>query len=125
MPPRPRMPPGHPGPPHHELEARLERSRLDPTEEPAFFRSLLEATVYVHAPVSDDSKHLRLVQFRHPDGFDAIPFFTSLQNSRCHSHQQNFLMIYCGLISFGHMRVLSSLLGRPLSFTRMVGQLGR
>jgi len=64
------------------LEARLERSRLDPTEEPAFFRSLLEATVYVHAPVSDDSKHLRLVQFRHPDGFDAIPFYTSLQKAQ-------------------------------------------
>lgn len=82
MPRRPRMPLGRPGPPHQELEARLERSRLDPTEEPAFFRSLLEATVYAHAPASDDSTYLRLVQFRHPDGFDAIPFFTSPQKGQ-------------------------------------------
>ncbi|OZB67337.1 SseB family protein [Stenotrophomonas acidaminiphila] len=82
MPRRPRMPPGRPGPLRHELEARLERSRLDPAEEPAFFRSLLEATVYAHAPASDDSKYLRLVQFRHPDGFDAIPFFTSPQKAQ-------------------------------------------
>ncbi len=59
MPRRPRMPPDRQGPPHRELEAQLERSRLDPTEEPAFFRSLLEATVYIHVPVSDDSKHIR------------------------------------------------------------------
>lgn len=79
---RPRMPRGRPAPSHHELEARLERSRLDPAEEPAFFRSLLEATVYIHVPVSDDSKHVRVVQFRHPDGFDAIPFFTSPQKAQ-------------------------------------------
>ena len=60
----------------------MERLRIDPAQEPAFFRRLLEATVYVHVPVSDDSKNLRLVQFRHPDGFDAIPFFTSLQKAR-------------------------------------------
>ena len=38
----------------------------------------MDAIVYVHAPVSDDARTPRLVQFRHPDGFDAIPFFTSL-----------------------------------------------
>jgi len=61
-----------------ELEACLARARSNPAEEPAFFRRLLRATVYTHAPASDDSGKIRLVQFRHPDGFDAIPFFTSL-----------------------------------------------
>jgi len=65
-----------------ELEAWLERSRTDPGEESAFFRRLLESTVYAHAPASDDSGRLRLVQFRHPDGFDAIPFFTSMAKAQ-------------------------------------------
>jgi len=65
-----------------ELEAWLERSRSDPAQEPAFFRRMLESTVYAHAPASDDSGKLRLVQFRHPDGFDAIPFFTSMAKAR-------------------------------------------
>ncbi len=60
-----------------ELERRLERVREHRDEEPAFFRSLLEATVYAHAPVSDDHPRLRLIQFQHPDGFSAMPFFTS------------------------------------------------
>ena len=60
-----------------ELEIRLERAREHREEEPAFFRSLLEATVYAHAPQSDDHPRLRFIQFRHPDGFDALPFFTS------------------------------------------------
>lgn len=65
-----------------ELEAWLERSRANPAEEPAFFRRLLDALVYVHVPVSDDSGKTRLVQFRHPDGFDAIPFFTAWEKAR-------------------------------------------
>ncbi|QND81016.1 SseB family protein [Pseudoxanthomonas mexicana] len=96
MPRRPRMPPGRPGLPHHELEALLERSRLDPTEEPAFFRSLLDATVYIHVPVSDDSKHIRVVQFRHPDGFDAIPFFTSPQKAQFASSRAVRIVELCG-----------------------------
>lgn len=65
-----------------DLEAWLERARDHPAEEPAFFRALLDATVYVHAPASDDSGKVRLIQFRHPDGFDAIPFFTSLRKAQ-------------------------------------------
>lgn len=76
----PRTTPGNPS--EVELEAWLVRARENPAEEPAFFRRLLDATVYVHAPASDDSGKLRLVQFRHPDGFDAIPFFTSLQKAQ-------------------------------------------
>ena len=36
-----------------EVEALLERARLNP-EQPEFFRCLLDATVYAHAPISDD-----------------------------------------------------------------------
>jgi hypothetical protein len=73
---------GRKRPPGVDLEAWLERVREHPAEEPAFFRALLDATVYVHAPASDDSGKVRLVQFRHPDGFDAIPFFTSLAKAQ-------------------------------------------
>jgi hypothetical protein len=45
----------------------------------------MDAIVYVHAPVSDDAQKVRLVQFRHPDGFDAIPFFTSLDKAQAAS----------------------------------------
>lgn len=60
-----------------ELEERLERARGNPEEDQEFFRYLLEATVYAHVPTSDDAAKLRLIQFKHPDGFDALPFFTS------------------------------------------------
>ncbi|WP_396614788.1 SseB family protein [Lysobacter soli] len=65
-----------------DLEAWLERVREHPAEEPAFFRALLDATVHVHAPASDDSGKVRLVQFRHPEGFAAIPFFTSMEKAQ-------------------------------------------
>ena len=65
-----------------ELERRLERARVYREEEPAFFRCLLDAWVYAHAPLSDEHPRVRLVQFRHPDGFDAIPFFTSETKAR-------------------------------------------
>lgn len=65
-----------------ELERRLEQARLNRELEPAFFRGLLDARVYAHAPVSDDHPRLRLLQFRHPDGFLAVPFFTSLEKAR-------------------------------------------
>ena len=60
-----------------ELERLLERARAHQEEEPAFFRCLLDAWVYAHVPLSDDHPRVRLVQFRHPDGFFAVPFFTS------------------------------------------------
>lgn len=60
-----------------ELDRHLGRAREHREEEPAFFRRLLCATVYAHAPISDDYQKLRLIQFRHPTGFYAVPFFTS------------------------------------------------
>lgn len=60
-----------------ELEERLEQARGNPEAEQEFFRCLLDATVHAHASISDDSGKFRLIQFKHPDGFDALPFFTS------------------------------------------------
>jgi hypothetical protein len=60
-----------------ELEERLERARGNPVAEQEFFQVLLDATVYAHVPISDDSANIRMILFRHPAGFDASPFFTS------------------------------------------------
>ncbi|MGR4875904.1 SseB family protein [Pseudoxanthomonas sp. LARHCG66] len=64
-----------------ELEDRFEQGKRSHLNEERFFTCLLRARVYVHVPISDDSKNVRLIQFRHPDGFDAIPFFTSSQRA--------------------------------------------
>lgn len=65
-----------------ELERRLELARTNRDEEQAFFRCLLEAWVYAHVPLNDDQSRVRLVQFRHPEGFLAVPFFTSEAKAR-------------------------------------------
>ena len=65
-----------------ELERRLERARTHREEELAFFRCLLDAWVYAHVPLPDDHPRLRLIQFQHPDGFYAVPFFTSEAKAR-------------------------------------------
>lgn len=64
-----------------ELEDRFEQGKENHLNEGRFFTCLLHAMIYVHVPISDDSKNVRLIQFRHPDGFDAIPFFTSAQRA--------------------------------------------
>lgn len=48
----------------------------DKMAEPAFFRALMEATVYVHAPRHDRSGRLRLIQFTTPEGLMVLPFFS-------------------------------------------------
>ena len=65
-----------------ELEWRLDRARTHQEEEPGFFRCLLDAIVYAHVPLSDDHPRVRLIQFWHPDGFLAVPFFTSEAKAR-------------------------------------------
>lgn len=64
-----------------QLERLFEQAHSNHLNEAAFYTHLLQAKVFVHVPVSDDAKSLRLIQFRHPGGFDAIPVFTSAQ--RC------------------------------------------
>ena len=61
---------------NHDLERLRQRSIADRREEPAFFRALLDSTVYAHVPISDDSGRLRFVQFARPDnGQLVLPFF--------------------------------------------------
>lgn len=60
-----------------ELERLMCRAVEDKTKEAAFLRALLYATVYAHAPLSDDSARLRLMQFTTPEGMLALPFFTT------------------------------------------------
>lgn len=63
------------------LEHLFEQAHSSHLNEAEFYIHLLQARVFVHVPVSHDAKDARLIQFRHPDGFDAIPVFTSAQ--RC------------------------------------------
>lgn len=63
------------------LEHLFEQAHSSHLNEAAFYTHLLQARVFVHVPPSDDAKRVRLIQFRHPDGFDVIPVFTSAQ--RC------------------------------------------
>lgn len=64
------------------LEQLMEQARRDASREGDFFRALLDARIYAHVPVSDDHPRLRLIMFRHPDGFMAIPLFTSLEQAQ-------------------------------------------
>ena len=61
------------------LEKLQQRAMADGREEPAFFRALLEETVYAHIPLSDDSGRVRFIQFVRPDnGETVLPFFTDI-----------------------------------------------
>jgi hypothetical protein len=59
------------------LDQLFEAAQTDKAMEPEFLRRLLDATLYVHTPLSDDNRNLRLHMFAHPDGFNAVPVFTS------------------------------------------------
>ena len=54
----------------------MQQAIADKGAEPAFFRALLEATVYVHAPRQDHSGRLRFIQFATPEGLTVLPFFS-------------------------------------------------
>lgn len=61
------------------LEELMERSIRDFREEPAFFKALLDAEVFVHAPLSDKRgrQSLQLMTFPRPgDGLHVLPVFT-------------------------------------------------
>src|SRR5688572_4963260 len=59
-----------------ELTRLMHHALADKTAEPAFFRALLEATVYAHAPRHDRSGRLRFIQFTTPEGLTVLPFFS-------------------------------------------------
>lgn len=60
-----------------ELNRLQDASVANPDREPEFFRALLDATLYAHTPLHDDSPRLRFVMFSHPiDHALTIPVFT-------------------------------------------------
>ncbi|WP_162301390.1 SseB family protein [Cognatilysobacter segetis] len=63
------------------LEQIIERAAQDPALEPVFLRALLDAPLYVHLPLSDDSGRVRIVQFTRPDGIAVIPVFTAVDKA--------------------------------------------
>lgn len=72
---------------HHEtetLETLLEKAATEPAYRPAFFRSLLESTVWVPGTAADDKSvvedsALDIQHWEKDDGESVIPFFTSLE----------------------------------------------
>ena len=67
----------------NELEILLEKAAIEPGHRPAFFRSLLEATVWVPGAAAQgeqvvEDSVLDLQHWEKDDGTSVIPFFTSL-----------------------------------------------
>ena len=68
----------------NELETLLEQAATEPAHRPAFFRTLLESTVWVPGTAADDQQvvddsALELQHWEKDDGTSVIPFFTSLE----------------------------------------------
>lgn len=59
-----------------QLNHLMRRALADKAAEPAFFRALLEAKVYVHTPRASRGGRLCLIQFKRPDGLLVVPFFS-------------------------------------------------
>lgn len=61
-----------------EIERLMQLSFTDPLKEPAFFRALLTATVFVHSPANEPADRRQFVLFKSPDdGQYVVPVFTS------------------------------------------------
>lgn len=61
-----------------ELETLRAQAIADPRREAAYLRALLDATLYAHMPMSDDSGKTHFLMFTRPDGLTVIPVFTEL-----------------------------------------------
>ncbi len=59
-----------------QLDHLLKAALADQTQEAAFFKALLDATVHAHCPAGDRSGRLRFVQFHGPEGEVLLPFFS-------------------------------------------------
>ena len=59
------------------LDGLIDAAANNPSREPELFRALLDATMYAHTPIDDNSERVRLVMFKSPDdGSYVIPVFT-------------------------------------------------
>ncbi|MDU4274004.1 MAG: enhanced serine sensitivity protein SseB [Enterobacter asburiae] len=68
----------------NELETLLEQAATEPAHRPAFFRTLLESTVWVPGTAAEgeqvvEDSALDLLHWEKDDGTSVIPFFTSLE----------------------------------------------
>lgn len=68
----------------NELETLLEKAATEPAHRPAFFRTLLESTVWVPGSAAEgeaivEDSALDLQHWEKEDGTTVIPFFTSLE----------------------------------------------
>lgn len=68
----------------NELETLLEQAATEPAHRPAFFRTLLESTVWVPGTAAEgehvvEGSALDLLHWEKDDGTSVIPFFTSLE----------------------------------------------
>lgn len=70
-----------------QLDRLMEASLKDPGAEPVFFRALLSAIVFVHAPIGEESGRFRVVLFKSPDdGKLVIPVFTDMAKAQRAAH---------------------------------------
>lgn len=65
------------------LDRMITRAVADARFEPAVLRTLLEVPLFAHAPLSDDARRLRLLQFTRPDGLTVIPIFGDAEKAQC------------------------------------------
>ncbi len=68
----------------NELETLLEKAATEPAHRPAFFRTLLESTVWVPGTAAEgeqvvEDSALDLLHWEKDDGTSVIPFFSSLE----------------------------------------------
>lgn len=63
------------------LQTLIEASVADPSREPEFLTELLEAPLFFHLPLIDDSGRIRLVQFTRSDGLSVIPVFSDFDRA--------------------------------------------
>lgn len=83
-----------------ELELLRERA-IQHQEDAPYFRALLEATLYAHAPISDDSGRIRFVQFPHPDTRkDILPFFTDVEQAHAAAQGHAKVLAMAGRLFF-------------------------
>ncbi|APG19213.1 enhanced serine sensitivity protein SseB [Kosakonia radicincitans] len=83
----------------NELETLLEQAATEPAYRPAFFRTLLESTVWVPGTAAEgeaivEDSELDLQHWEKDDGNSVIPFFTSLQAlQQAVSEEQAFVVM--------------------------------
>lgn len=80
----------------HEIEELRRRARELHDEAP-FFCALLDAAVYAHTPLSDDSGRVRFIQFNHPDTQALLlPFFSDAQQAHEASQSKTKVLVMTG-----------------------------